>query len=78
MLRFHVMARRKTGWTGTEAGWAWGSTFDERGNRTESRRAKTGGREAGWAWDDRADERRQNVGGGGCGKEHRRPRSGGR
>ena len=47
--------------------------MDERGNRTERRRARTGGREAGWAWDSTADERRQHVGSGGCGKEDRRP-----
>ena len=47
--------------------------MDERGNRAERRRARTGGREAGWAWDNTADERRQHVGSGGCGKEDRRP-----
>jgi hypothetical protein len=72
MHRSGVTARRKMGWTGTEAGRAWGSTLDERGNRTERRRARTGGREAGWAWDDRADERRRHVGGEWCDKEDRR------
>jgi hypothetical protein len=43
--------------------------LDERGNRTERRRARTGGREAGWAWDSTADERRQHE----SGKEDRRP-----
>jgi hypothetical protein len=47
--------------------------LDERGNRAERRRARTGGREAGWAWDSSADERRQHESGGGCGKEDRRP-----
>ncbi len=46
--------------------------MDERGNRTKSRRAKTGGRKAVWAWDGTADERRQHQGGG-CGKEDRCP-----
>jgi hypothetical protein len=41
-----LTARQKT-----EAGRAWLSTLDERGNRAERRRARTGGREAGWAWD---------------------------
>ncbi len=73
MLRCVVMARRKTGWTGTEAGRAWGSTLDERGNRTESRRATTGGREAGWVWDNTMDERRQHESGARYGKEDRCP-----
>jgi hypothetical protein len=71
MRRFCVMARRKTGRTGTEAGRAWGSTLDERGNRKESRRARTGGREAGWAWDSTLDERGNRT-------ESRRARTGGR
>ena len=45
-----MTARRKT-----EAGRAWLSTLDERGNRAERRRARTGGREAGWAWRTNAD-----------------------
>jgi hypothetical protein len=64
---------KEDGQGGREAGWAWGSTADERGNRTERRRARTGGRQAGWAGDGTADERRQHEGGGGCGKEDRRP-----
>jgi hypothetical protein len=75
MQRFRVTARRKTGWTGTEEGRAWGSTLDERGNRTERRLARTGGREAGWAWDSTADERRQHEGGGGYSEEDRRPKA---
>ena len=50
MQRLRVTARRKT-----EAGRAWLSTLDERGNRAERRRARTGGREAGWAWRTNAD-----------------------
>ncbi len=51
--------------------------MDERGNRTERRRASTGAREAGWAWDIKADKRRHHVDSGGCDKEDRRPQAGG-
>ena len=56
-----------------ETGWAWGSAVDERGNRTERRRARTGGRAAEWTWDGTAVERQQHEGGGGSVKEDRRP-----
>jgi hypothetical protein len=61
-----VTARRKT-----EAGRAWLSTLDERGNRAERRRARTGGREAGRAWVSTLDERGNRA-------ERRRARTGGR
>ncbi len=47
--------------------------MDERGNRTERRRARTGGRAAEWTWDGTAVERQQHEGGGGSVKEDRRP-----
>ncbi len=44
-------ATKEDGQEGREAGWAWGSTADELGNRTDRRQARMGDREAGWALD---------------------------